>query len=110
MRKQKFEIIEEGRLSKNEMYEVVGGAYSCTCKNYTNPYLVTQCSQAGYSSCGGQYTSCTGSSAGQLLSCSNYVGPTGPGGLSGVIPELELSISGRVSEVLQAGCSLSQVE
>jgi hypothetical protein len=75
----KFEIIEEGRLSKSEMTNIVGGDYTCVP---ANQYKVVQGCMGGgtlnYSQCSG-YVSCLDDTQ---LSCKNYVGPQGPGGLS----------------------------
>lgn len=84
MKKEKFKIIEEGRLSKNKMGQIVGGGYIC---NQGRDYLVDEgpacvSGTASYSYCPADYQSCAN---GQNLSCpSKYSGPTGPGGI--IIP------------------------
>jgi hypothetical protein len=86
--KKKFEIIEEGRLSKSEMGNIAGGGdstYTCTPSNKYK--VVTACMGGGslnYSQCP-IYGSCVGNTQ---LSCKSYGGPTVPGGLSSTIDNL----------------------
>jgi hypothetical protein len=80
----KFEIIEEGRLNKSEMNQIVGG-FSCQ-KNSYFVYPEENCrikNVPSYSVCIGGYRSCTGDN--NALTCSQaatslYMGPTGPDG------------------------------
>jgi hypothetical protein len=76
----RFKIIEEGRLSKSEMQEVLGGYLYCKPE-----YVVKECNINGttvqYAICGGTYQSCT--KTGGLQSCikeTGYTGKPGPGG------------------------------
>jgi hypothetical protein len=75
----KFEIIEEGRLNKSEMNEVMGGAMSCGLGGFL--YCDTCCASGTTgknSSCIAGYSSCNNTNK---MSCErNYNGPTGPGG------------------------------
>ena len=74
----KFKIIEEGRMSLSEMYNIQGGAqYSCPDRYHTSPNCMP--TAPIYSSCSLKYESCILSSN---LSCgASYKGPTGPDGL-----------------------------
>jgi len=73
----KFEIIEDGRLSKSEMAELTGSDLSCK-RDYG---VQESCSEkmASFSSCPGGYSSCSTTTS-ALLTCDSYRGPTGPGG------------------------------
>jgi|GEM_PF-5589785 len=83
----KFEIIEEGRLNKSEMNELIGGAYFCTGEFLGFYTVLPGCMGNGtisYSNCQIGYSSCT--TAGGIMSCGDYGGHTGPGGTSITIP------------------------
>jgi len=76
----KFNIIEEGRLSKSEMAEINGGGYLCF-KDEKRGYTVWEsCGKettGSYSQCMKLYMSCNNDNK---LSCFSYKGSTGPGG------------------------------
>jgi len=79
----KFNIIEEGRLSKSEMAEITGGAYLCYLNKGKEAYFVTKSCGKGtvgsYSFCSVLYISCA--SGHNKMSCVKlYDGSTGPGG------------------------------
>jgi hypothetical protein len=77
--KKKFEIIEEGRLSKSAMSCISGGL-----KCLDNGYTVVACADS-YSKCAPMYVSCIEK---KELSCIGaYTGPTGPDGYS-VVSEI----------------------
>jgi hypothetical protein len=93
----KFEIIEEGRLSKLEMNKVLGGdtassSYTCVPKNQ---YKVTpNCiGNDSYGTCP-KYSSCSGKS---FTSCSGYKGVPGPAGCGGTIPSTGDSFGGPIT-------------
>ena len=91
MEKNKFEIIEEGRLNKSEMNQVIGGKYTCHPRG--SYYVDEQCGiWASLSECPSYY-SCTSTT--HLTSCGGprgYTGPTGPGGYEIPIPILDFNL------------------
>jgi hypothetical protein len=98
----KFEIIEEGRLSKSEMGEIIGGGKTLHCQaNYT----VTECelngSPASLSSCPTLYLTCNEEAWTCGMSSStngSYSGPTGPGGLQVGGYQTPIGVIGGASE------------
>ncbi|MDR0231254.1 MAG: hypothetical protein LBI82_03960 [Dysgonamonadaceae bacterium] len=81
----KFEIIEEGRLSKSEMGQVFGGKKRYTCAGERIGWYKVEencdIDVASFSNCLKIYTSCNQSK----MACLGYEGPTGPGGCGGII-------------------------
>ena len=74
-----FKVIEEGRLSKTELSELIGGVYTCSMNSYSTKDNC-QPSTPSYSQCSG-YVSCSDSNPSSKMSCNGYTGPTGPGGI-----------------------------
>lgn len=84
--KKKFEVIEEGRLSKSDMSSIMGGTNEATliCKETKDlKYVSGDCGDGKqFSSCPLGYLSCTDWN----MACGNYAGPTGPAGNEGTDP------------------------
>ncbi|MDR0866258.1 MAG: hypothetical protein LBO74_15195 [Candidatus Symbiothrix sp.] len=81
----KFNIIEEGRLSKSDMSELIGGVDVYFCVGLPISYTVTSCGKSQSLSTCPIYASC--SSGSSYMGCVMYVGPAGPGGLSGTVTD-----------------------
>jgi hypothetical protein len=92
----KFEIIEEGRLSKNEMNQIAGGEMVCKITD-SQGYIVTtgpNCfsGHESYSNCQVSYWSCADGQTMTICAGGGYRGATGSDGLSVVVPQSGLSV------------------
>ena len=93
----KFEIIEEGRLNKSEMNQVIGGVNSCnkvlSCSPARNYNADQSCEHnSGLSTCPRNYVSCSSNAPGHFITCSAmYGGPTVPMGNEIFVPSFNLN-------------------